>query len=172
MATLYHSGTAITMDEAVDTAAEGRPDAVLTDGDRIVLVGDERTARERFAHDYDDSVDLEEIDLNGQVLMPSFVDAHGHFLAYGTYAGQVRLGQCTTVDQIVDVLTQALADRDPEDRNPLVGVSYDHNSFATPVHPNRHDLDRISDEGPRFHPPPVHPHGRGQHRRAPGGWYR
>ena len=142
MATLYHSGTIITMDE---DAAAGLPadpvEAVVTEADRIVFVGDEATARARYGR-------AAEVDLAGRVLMPAFIDAHGHFMSYGKAARQVDLRDCTDIDGIVAALAERLAGRPAQDASPVVGLGYDHNNLPCYRHPTRHDLDRVSTSVP------------------------
>ena len=133
MATIYHSGTIITMDDDPDI-----PECVVTDGDRIVFVGGYARARELYGAGCDG------VDLRGRVLMPAFVDAHGHFMNFGMAARQVDLRSCGSVDEIVAALTAALAERPAEDTAPVVGVGYDHNNLPGYRHPDRHDLDQVS----------------------------
>ncbi|MGP5038028.1 amidohydrolase [Corynebacterium variabile] len=139
MATLYHSGTVITMDE--DAPAAGREEAVVTDADRIVFVGDEATARARYGR-------AAEVDLAGRVLMPAFIDAHVHFMSYGKATRQVDLRDCTDIDGIVAALAERLAGRPAQDASPVVGLGYDHNNLPGYRHPTRHDLDRVSTSVP------------------------
>lgn len=139
MGTIYRSGTIITMDDTMPEA-----DCLITDGDRIVYVGLLSEAYERYGHDHT------EVDLQGKILMPSFIDAHGHFINYGVFATQVDLRPCTSVDEIVDALGDRLSTRSGSDTTPVVGVAYDHNSLPGHRHPDRHDLDRVSADVPVF----------------------
>lgn len=140
MGALYHSGTVITMEDP-DAAP---PECVLTEGDRIVAVGalDEIRASHGSVH--------EEVDLQGNVLMPAFIDAHGHFMNYGVFSRQVDLRCCGTVDDIVEALSRRLEERESGDTSPLTGVAYDHNNLPGYRHPTRHDLDRVSGTVPVF----------------------
>lgn len=140
MGTLYHSGTVITMEDP-DAAS---PECVLTEGDRIVAVG----AIDEIGASY--GRDHEEVDLQGNVLMPAFINAHGHFMNYGVFSRQVDLRGCATVDDIVEALTQRLEEGEVSDDTPLTGVAYDHNKLPGYRHPTRHDLDRVSDTVPVF----------------------
>lgn len=139
MGTIYRSGTIITMD---DTTPEA--ECLLTEGDRITFVGALSEAYGSFGRDH------AEVDLQGRILMPAFIDAHGHFINYGVFAGQVDLRPCASVDEIVDALTARLSARSDGDLAPLVGVAYDHNNLPGYRHPDRHDLDRVSAEVPVF----------------------
>ncbi|WP_313005951.1 amidohydrolase family protein [Corynebacterium variabile] len=125
MATLYHSGTVITMDEDAATGGEAPAtpvEAVVTEGDRIVYVGDEATARVRYGG-------ASEVDLAGRALLPTFIDAHGHFMSYGKAARQVDLRDCTDIDGIVDALAERLVGCPAQDASPVVSLGYDHNNL-------------------------------------------
>jgi predicted amidohydrolase YtcJ len=137
MTTIYHSGTVLTMDGGPDDGPDA-PECVVTDGARIVYVGGHARARELYGAGCD------EIDLQGRVLMPAFIDAHGHFMNFGMAARQVDLRECGSIDEIVAALAAALADRPAGDAAPVVGVGYDHNNLPGYRHPTRHDLDRVS----------------------------
>ena len=65
--TLYFNGTILTMEEDLPEVG-----AVLTEGDRILAVGDEALLRAEMAAG-------EEVDLRGQTMIPAFIDPHGHF---------------------------------------------------------------------------------------------
>jgi predicted amidohydrolase YtcJ len=137
MTTIYHSGTVITMDGGPDDGPDA-PECVVTDGARIVYVGGHARARELYGAGCD------EVDLQGRVLMPAFIDAHGHFMNFGMAARQVDLRECGSIDEIVTALATALAARPTGDAAPVVGVGYDHNNLPGYRHPTRHDLDRVS----------------------------
>lgn len=136
MGTIYHSGVVITMDVA------DQPECVLTEENRIVFVG----ALDDAVATYGDNHDR--VDLDGRVLMPAFVDAHGHFTSFGVSSSQVDLRPCRTIDEIVTALSERLAFREAGDKSPLVGVGYDHNKLPGYQRPDRHDLDRVSKDIP------------------------
>lgn len=139
MGTVYHSGTIITMDEATPTA-----ESLLTENDRITFLGSLSELYTIYGREH------EFVDLQGRVLMPSFIDAHGHFLNYGVFASQVDLRSCSSVDEIVDALSARLTTRGGGEASAVVGVAYDHNNLPGYRHPDRHDLDRVSTDLPVF----------------------
>lgn len=146
MGTIYHSGTIITMQEvSAGTGAPGpSPESVLTVDDRIIATGTLEDIRDAHGDGH------ELVDLEGNVLLPAFVDAHSHFTTYGVFASQVNLRLARSVDDIVVALSEKLAARAEDDTTPLAGVAYDHNNLPGYRHPDRHDLDRVSDSVPIF----------------------
>ena len=90
-------------------------DAVLVvDG---VIDGPRRDRARRAA------ADVEEVDLDGGFLMPSFGDGHAHPLLGGLESVGPPVRPCTSVDEIVDAVRK-FADEHPDDEW-IVGASYD-----------------------------------------------
>ena len=65
---LYFNGAILTMD-----AKNNQPEAMLTAGGRIKALGPEAKLRTQMP------VHTKEHDLQGQCLIPAFIDPHGHF---------------------------------------------------------------------------------------------
>jgi predicted amidohydrolase YtcJ len=82
--------------------------------------------------------------------MPSFIDPHGHLLQHGMLASLVDLEHARSIDEVVAAFREHLAQREPDDRRPLVGAKYDPQLLAEGRHPTREDLDRVSSELPVF----------------------
>ncbi len=138
---LYVGGPILTMD-ASDTIAE----AMLTDGDRIVAVGDADEVREILG-----GRSAEVVDLGGRVLMPGFVDAHSHFPGAGLYAVMADLnsppiGDVGSIDDLVERMQEQAARVDSDAW--VVGVGYDDSLIAEKRHPTRYDLDRAAADRP------------------------
>ncbi len=137
---LYFNGSILTMDD-------GQPsvDAVLTDGERIVAVGDEPSLRDAMT-------EATEVDLHGQTMIPAFIDPHGHF----PDPGFVRLyrvdlsapprGDC------VDMKTALSRLKDKAAATPkgewVMGVLFDNTSVAEGRMPTRAELDSVSTDHP------------------------
>ena len=66
---LFYNGPIVTMDEG------GKPQAVLTEGSRILAAGSFGELREMAGPG------AELRDLEGHTLMPAFIDPHSHFTA-------------------------------------------------------------------------------------------
>ena len=89
------------------------------------------------------------VDLQGNSLLPGFIDSHLHMLMYGTD----RLGvDCKNgVREMADI-TSRLASRAKETPpgDWVRGWGYNHEKLAESRHPRREDLDRVSQEHPEI----------------------
>ncbi len=92
MKSLFLNGTIITMDG---------PDAeaVLVEWEDIIAVGDADALRI-------ENPDAEVHDLEGRVLMPGFVDAHGHFTAYAMSLLQLSLREARDIGTLLSVIRE------------------------------------------------------------------
>lgn len=129
---LYYGGRIITMHET-------QPEAVLVQDGRIVSIGD--------LSDYAET-DAERIDLLGHVLMPGFIDAHSHFSQVASSMLQVSLVKCTGIADIQKTIADYIRDAKPEKGTWIVCTGYDHNRLNEKRHPDRHDLDDVSEDYP------------------------
>ena len=138
---LYFNGTILTMDEDLPTAG-----AVLTEGERIVAVGDEAVLRSGPARDFD------EFDLQGRTMMPAFIDPHGHFPDPGfIQLFRVDLappprGDC--VDMAAALLRLAEKTSQTPKGDWVMGVLFDNTAIAERRMPTRTELDGVSTEHP------------------------
>ena len=85
---LYTNGIVFT------AAGRSWADAMLVVGERIAYVGDAQTAR-RVA-----GADTREVDLQGRLVVPGFVDAHAHVLMTGQSLMQLDLMTADSLDEI------------------------------------------------------------------------
>ncbi|MDN3311123.1 amidohydrolase [Microbacterium oryzae] len=95
--TLYRNARLFTADDPAWA------EALVVDGDSIAYVGDTATAP---------TAD-EEVDLDGRLVLPGFVDAHTHLLMMGDALGQVGLTDARTLADIQRLLAEARA-ADPD----------------------------------------------------------
>lgn len=126
-----------TMDGSQEAAT-----AVGIAGDRIGFVGDIAGVRE-WAH-----AGAEEVDLGGACLLPGFVEAHNHMIAFGL--GLSKVDVRPEIAPNMAALVAAVAGRA---RMTLPGEwveasGYDHNRLAEGRHPTRHDLDAAAPNHP------------------------
>jgi predicted amidohydrolase YtcJ len=134
-------GTVITIDD-------DRPEAeavAIRDG-RIVAVGSSDEIRAMAG------ASTETVELDGRVVMPGFIEGHGHFLGLGNARMILDLQPTTTFDQIVEMVAGAVADAEPgtwilgrgwhqERWDPAPEVTYD--GVAT-----HHALSEVSPDNP------------------------
>lgn len=86
------------------------------------------------------------VDLRGVPLKPKFVDPHAHVLPMGLDLVRPTVAGCSSRDEILDKLRDAL--RQTEPRGWLVVAGYDPNRLSEEVALTRDDLDRLSTEVP------------------------
>ncbi len=140
-ATLYYNGTILTMDETNSQA-----ESVLTVGDRIHSVGDEATLRAEMPGN------TQLHDLQGQTLIPAFIDPHGHFPDPGFIAlfrvdlSSPPRGDCMDMAAALDRL-RAKAAETPKGEW-VMGVLFDNTAIAEGRMPTRAELDSVSTDHP------------------------
>jgi predicted amidohydrolase YtcJ len=138
---LYFNGTFLTMD-----SNNSQPEAVLTAGDVILAIGSEAELRAQIP---DQTI---EHDLNGQCLIPAFIDPHGHFPDSG-FVEMFRVdlsspprGDCLNISAALERLRQR-ANNTPEGEW-VMGVLFDNLTIAEGRMPTREELDQVSVKHP------------------------
>ncbi|WP_162845974.1 amidohydrolase [Seongchinamella sediminis] len=114
-------------------------EAVAVEGDRIVYVGDNAGARALV----EEATVIH--DLDGQMLLPGFIDAHMHPLSGGGYARALSLDTWGTVDDWLAAVRGYVA------ANPGDGLLFGYGFLATtfgPDGPSRQQLDAIAADRP------------------------
>jgi predicted amidohydrolase YtcJ len=125
------NGRLYTQDAARPTAR-----ALASVGNRIVAVGSDAEALAMAGPH------AEVIDLGGRAVVPGFVDAHFHFLAFSFDRQHVRLDRAASVAE-VQQLVAALAARAAPDAW-VLGRGWDRNLWPGAAFPTRHDLDGVT----------------------------
>ena len=129
----------ITLDEAQAGAT-----AVAVKGERILWVG----RQEDWAGEAAQITELGE-----RALLPGFIDAHGH-LSFSARTAQTAnvasppVGAVTAIPSLQEVLRTYMAERGVAPGEWVVGVGYDDSLLEERRHPNRDDLDAVSDRHP------------------------
>lgn len=142
---IFVNGHVVTL---MDEDDSGFTEAIAITGDRISAVG--TTAGIRALVREDTTV----IDLEGQTLLPGFIDAHGHFPSSGLIEkffvdlNSPPIGPVETIDDIVARL-KTKADQTPAGEW-IQGRGYDDTLVQEMRHPTRWDLDRASTEHPIY----------------------
>nr|WP_297274346.1 amidohydrolase [uncultured Agathobaculum sp.] len=135
MKMLYYGGTIHTMEE------EGKVEALLVENGVIAAAGPYERLHAR-------AKDAAQIDLDGRVLLPAFLDAHSHFSGAAYAMLQAPLGETVNFAEIEDTLARFIADNHVPDGQWVVGKVYDQNALAEQRHPTRAVLDRVSTRHP------------------------
>ncbi|MFX1521477.1 MAG: amidohydrolase [Promethearchaeota archaeon] len=130
-------GNVITMDET-----NPRAQAVLVIDDKIFKVGSDAEI-ERLIDE-----DTEELDLEGQTLIPGFVDCHAHPINFGLalMAVDCKTPPVNSIKEIVEKI-QVAAEEKPEGEW-IIGRGYDDFKLSEKRHPNRWDLDAAALNNP------------------------
>ncbi len=132
---IFLGGDILTMDDANPHA-----EALAVQGDKIVAVG----SRDEVMQWKGD--DTEVIDLGGKTLMPSFIDAHGHFMNAPrviTWANvsSPPVGPVESIPDIIHVLEERVTKTKPAPSEWIVGYGYDANGLEEGREATRDDLD-------------------------------
>lgn len=122
-------------------------DAIAVINGEIVFSG---TKAEVLAYMSDDT---EMVDLNGQTMLPGFIDDHSHFVQTAIKLSTVNLDLPPAGDtsSIADLQAALSAELEINPRGPdefLWGWGYDTGSLAEKSHPTRDELDAVSTEVP------------------------
>ena len=139
--TLYFNGTILSMD-GQDTT----PEAVLTQDETIIAVGPEADLRAQMPEG------TRMVDLQGQAMMPAFIDPHGHFPDSGfiklfrVNLSSPPLGKCEDIKTALQRLRER-AETTPNGEW-IMGVSFDNTAIAEARVPTRAELDGVSYEHP------------------------
>lgn len=121
------------------TMNEITADAVLVEDGVVAAVGDPSDLKARFP-------DAEVRDLRGKVLMPGFVDAHGHFAAYAMALLQLSLREARDMDTLIKMLSDRAAST-PDGK--WVDVrDYDPSKLAERRDPTLQELDTACPDRP------------------------
>ncbi|WP_369410518.1 amidohydrolase family protein [Parasedimentitalea denitrificans] len=133
--TLYFNGEILTMDGPEPSYVE----AVVEKDGRIAFVGSKSEALIA----YPDAVPR---DLEGQTMLPGFLDPHGHFMFALNMVNQVNVaippvGTVTKIADLVENLKAFQQERDIQPGEWIVGWGYDQDGLAEGRHIIKSDLD-------------------------------
>lgn len=142
--TIYTGGPILTVVDAQPTV-----EAVAVRDGRIVGVG----ALADLAPHRGDST--ETFDLDGHVMVPGFVDSHGHVVMGGLQALSANLlappdGEVTDISSLQATLSEWAEENQQavDEVNMIVGFGYDNAQLEELRHPTREDLDVVSRDVP------------------------
>jgi len=142
--TLYQNGNIITMNDTQPSA-----EAVAVKNGKILAVG----TKEDVLKYKGNATRL--IDLEGQTMLPGFVDAHGHVMGGGLQALSANMlappdGKVKDVASLQRTLREWVAENEEVVKkiDLIVGFGYDNAQLAELRHPLREDLDAVSKDMP------------------------
>ncbi len=144
-ATMYYNGDIVTMEGDSATYAEA---IVVKDG-KILFVGAKDEAMKAAGEGH------QMIDLNGQTMLPGFIDAHGHLFASGIQALAANMlpppdGTGASIADLVSLGKEWTAANDKiiAKIGWIVGNGYDDAQLKEKRHPTAAELDGISKDTP------------------------
>ena len=143
--TILVNGTVVTLTGPGSTKVA---EALAITGDRITAVGTSDDVRGLAG------TDTTVINIDGQAVLPGFIDAHGHFPSSGLIEkhfvdlNSPPLGPVKTIEDIVSRLKEKAATTPPGIW--IQGRGYDDTLVQEMRHPTRWDLDRASTEHPIY----------------------
>lgn len=114
-------------------------EAVVIENNKIIFVGTSEEAKKYI----DDSTEI--IDLDGNLLLPGFNDAHVHFIGGGFYEMGIDLREVTSINQFRKILIDYISDHSG---TWIKGGRWDHEKFDTKNLPTKKDIDDITNETP------------------------
>jgi len=141
--TIYTGGDIVTVNDAQPTV-----EALAVKDGKILAVGTRADVEK--AHK---GVSTKVVDLGGKALLPSFIDAHGHYISALTVANQVNLyappaGPGTDPDAIVAALKAFSEERKIPKGELIQAYGYDENVMPTGKLLNRDHLDKAFPDNP------------------------
>jgi predicted amidohydrolase YtcJ len=144
-ASMYYNGDILTMEGDSATYAEA---LVVKDG-KILFVGTKEEAMKAAGEGHT------MVDLNGQALLPGFIDAHGHVFAAGIQALAANLlpppdGSGATVPDLVRLSNDWVGKNQKiiDKIGWIIGFGYDDAQLKEKRHPIATELDQISKDIP------------------------
>lgn len=128
MKTIWHNGTLYTMNQEGETV-----EALLTENGKITAVG----TYDELAPQAD-----AEVDLQGAVLYPGFIDNHMHMIGHGERLLRLDLSKATSADDMLDLLNNAYPDIQEDEW--FIGEGWNENNFADRRILTRQELDEVT----------------------------
>ena len=142
---IVHSKHVLTMQD--DGPGKSRPLAIAITGERIVWVG----AVEAMGPWR--GPDTQVVDYGAKAVLPGFIDAHGHisFSALATNLANVAsppVGPVQTIADLQQTLRGYIEERNIPEGEWVVGMGYDDSLITERRHPDRDDLDQVTEAHP------------------------
>lgn len=128
MTTLWFGGTFYTMQAPGHTT-----DAVLTDGHKIVALGEDAKAQHATQH----------IDLAGAYVYPGFVDSHLHTIGYGEKLLHLDVSAFTKRSALLEALAARMQQAQPNEW--VIAIGYNEAQFDDSAYPTLAELDALGD---------------------------
>ena len=132
---VIHNGKILTVDQEFSVK-----EAVAVKGDKIIFVGSNEEVQ-RFIGQTTDIIDVE-----GKIVLPGLIDAHGHFASYGAFLGNLDLNGTTSYRQILDMVAERVAQVHRGEW--ILGRGWDQNNWKNKNFPTHGLLSKVAPENP------------------------
>ena len=116
-------------------------EAILCDEGKIIATGSLADLSEK-------AKDAEKIDLNGNTLLPAFIDPHSHFVGVAYSYINLSLENCTSYQEIEETVKNFIAENNLKEGDWISTNQYDHNNLVEKKHPHKSFLDAIAPNNP------------------------
>ncbi|MEH6609062.1 MAG: amidohydrolase [Halioglobus sp.] len=135
---IYAGGTIVTMD-----SEQPWVEAVAVSGQRILAVGSLADMGKLRGSD------TQMVDLDGNTLLPGFIDAHGHFGMVGLAVMSANLaappeGVSSDIATIISQMKAHIDSPQAKESGVVFGMNYDDSQLAEKRHPTAAELDLVS----------------------------
>jgi predicted amidohydrolase YtcJ len=109
-------------------------EALLTENGKIIAVGIYGELKEQAN---------KEVDLQGSVLYPGFVDSHLHMIGHGEKLLSLDLSKASSADEMMGMLLNAYPDLKSDEW--FIGEGWNENNYPDKKILTRHELDKVTD---------------------------
>ena len=135
MKKIYYNGDFITLENY-------EIEAMLVEDGIIKKVGD----LEKVLPLKDDETKL--IDLDGNTMMPAFIDAHSHFSGVANNFLKVNLEDCKNFKEMKEKLKKFKEEKNIKDNVWILADGYDNNYLEEKIHPRKEIIDEVLPNNP------------------------
>ncbi|MEO1010511.1 MAG: amidohydrolase [Bacteroidota bacterium] len=141
--TLYHGGDILTMKGENPEYVE----ALAEENGVIVFTGPKEEALEKFGEN------AALVDLEGQTLIPGFIDGHAHFANFSGQAIGAQLlpspdGKADNIPTLIQILNEWNTEENRALTGWIFGTGFDDSVMEENRFPTKHDLDQVTTEFP------------------------
>lgn len=142
LSTLYSGGEIVTMAGDTPTYVE----ALVESEGEIVFTGSLADAKAKYSK-------AKMIDLNGQTLLPGFIDGHAHFANFSSQAVGANIlpppdAGASTIEELLDILREWNTPENLALTGWIFGTGFDDSVLTEKRFPTKFDLDKVSTEHP------------------------
>lgn len=141
---VYYNGTILTM----LGNQPGTVEAIGIQNGKIVFAGSLKDAKSKF-------LNTTMTDLQGNTMLPGFIDPHSHFGMVANAMGQVDLnpppvGSVQTIEELLNKIKKYKQEHTIPDGEWIFGWGYDDGQLAEKRHPDKNEIDAVLPNNPVY----------------------